>query len=114
MSDKDAQPNTSPVAIDDEYKEAAQVVVDDRMRTDVLGPHFCKVLKDHKPVGEDIVKLIAEEIKAQPTLKDAIKSVIDEHSKETKIRWMDRFLGAGGTILISVIIWFLTNLASNS
>ena len=100
--------NTSPILIDDEYKEAAQVVVDDTMRTDVLGPHFCKVLKDHKPAGEDIIALIAKEIEAQPVLKTAIKTVIAEYTKETKVRWFDRLLGAGGTVLVAVIIWVLT------
>ena len=52
------QPQTKPAVVDEEYKDAIQPVVDDRMRTDILGPHFCRVLKDHKPASKDIVALM--------------------------------------------------------
>ena len=107
-----APSNTSkkPV-VDDEYKEAIQPVVDDSMRTDVLGPHFCRILKDHRPVSEDIVKLVSKEVVNNPELKKSIKTVVDERNVEKKVRWVDRALGVGGTIIVALIIWAIQNFA---
>ena len=72
---------------------------------DILGPHFCRVLKDHNPARVDVIGLIAEAICSDPKLKTAVKSVMDEHNKDTKMRWFDRILGVIGTILLALIIW---------
>ena len=102
---------TPPAVIDEEYKEAIKAVADDNMRTDVLGPHFCKVLENHTPASDAIVKLVAGEISSHPDLKRAIKQVIEEHNKETKMKWVDRIIGgvigAVGVIILSVLIWFI-------
>lgn len=104
---------TKPV-VDDEYKEAIQPVVDDRMRTDILGPHFCKVLKDHKPASEDIVSLITGAVENNKQLKDALKTVIDERNNETKMKWFQRGLGVIGTILLGLLIWAIQQLISGN
>lgn len=107
----ETQPQIKPVVgVDDEYKDAIQPVVDDRMRTDILGPHFCRVLKDHKPASEDIVALVAEEAIADPKLKKAIKDVVDERNRETKMQWFNRALGVMGTILLALAIWGIQEL----
>lgn len=106
--------NTSPVIVDEEYKSAIQPVVDNQMRTDILGPHFCRVLKDHKPASEDIVALIAKQIDANPELKTAIKSVVKEHNKETKIRFYDRVAGALSAIVLALIIWGIQYLITST
>jgi hypothetical protein len=90
---------------DDEYKDAIQPVIDDNMRVDVLGPRFCKVLTEHTPAQDSLVKLIATSIAKEPTIKEAVESVVEGLDTKRKSRWIDRILGAGGTALIGLIIW---------
>ena len=94
-------------SIDEEYKEATQSVVDDRMRTDVLGPKVCNIFKDYTPAKEAIEKIAREAIRKDPDTQKEIKGVIENYNKEAKIRWLDRGLGAIGTIIVAVIIWLL-------
>lgn len=107
-------PNTTPIVVDAEYKDAIQPVVDNNMRTDILGPHFCRVLKDHTPAREDVVALITKEIGSDPALKTAVKAIVTEHNKETKMRFFDWAIGAIGVIIIGVIIWGVEHLISNT
>ncbi|MFA6000433.1 MAG: hypothetical protein WC783_05705 [Candidatus Paceibacterota bacterium] len=102
MSDQKSQIAGS---LDNEYKDAIQPVVDNTMRSDVLGPHFCRVLKEYTPASDCLIVLVAREITKDPELKKAITSVIEEHNKETKMKWFDRFLGAIGTLLLALVIW---------
>ena len=88
---------------DDAYKHSVQTYVDDHMRSDVLGPHFCRVLREHKPVSEDVVALIAKEIRKDPGLVDAIEGVVNNMDTKRKSRWIDRAVGAAGTIAVTVI-----------
>lgn len=106
-------PNTTPIVVDAEYQDAIQPVVDNNMRTDILGPHFCRVLKDHNPARVDVVALITEAICADPKLKDAVKSVVTEHNKDTKMRWFDRALGVLGTIVLALVIWGIQYLVTH-
>ena len=99
-------------AIDDEYKSAIQPVVDNNMRTDILGPHFVRVLENHTPASKAILDLIAKEVGVNPELKKAIKNVIEEHNKESKVKWIDRAVGAIGVILLALVIWGIENLLS--
>lgn len=105
--------NSPPKKEEDEYTSAVETVVDDRMRTDVLGPYFCTVIEDHTPASTKIVALIAKEIAKDPELKKAVKEVVDERNGETKMRWVDRAIGVGGTILLAVVIWGIQNLISS-
>lgn len=64
------EPRTgSPVIVDEEYKTAIQPVIDNNMRTDVLGPHFCKVLENYTPASNAITALITKEACRDPDLK---------------------------------------------
>jgi hypothetical protein len=88
---------------DDAYKDAVSTYVDDHMRSDVLGPHFCRVLREHKPVSEDIVALLTKEMAKDPGLMKAIECVVENLDTKRKSRWIDRAVGAGGTVLVGVI-----------
>lgn len=105
--------NTSPVVVDEEYKSAIQPVVDNNMRTDILGPHFCRVLKDYTPAREDIVSLTTKEVCKDPDLRKAIKGVIDERNNETKMKLFEQAKGAVGTILIGLVIWGIQQYIQN-
>ena len=104
--------NQNNTGNDDEYQDAVKTVVDDRMRTDILGPHFCTVLENHTPASDAIVTLMAKKINADPAIKTAIKSVIDERNKETKMRWLDRVFGIIGTIILATVIWGVQKIIS--
>jgi hypothetical protein len=99
-------------ALDDEYKDAIKAVADDNMRTDILGPHFCRVLENHTPASEAIILLVTKKVGSDPEFKKSIKEVIKEHNKETKMKWVDRAIGAGGVIILSLIIWGLQQFLS--
>lgn len=104
------QKNTASAVIDEEYKSAIQPVVDNTMRTDILGPHFCRVLKDHTPASECLIELITKATGSDSKLKKAIKEVINEHNNETKMRWIDRTIGVAGTIVLAIVIWGIQQL----
>lgn len=107
------KPNTTPIVVDEEYKEAIQPVVDNNMRTDILGPHFCRVLENHTPASTAIVALLAHAIEREPSLKTAIETVIKELDNKRKSRWIDKALGALGGILLTIIagvaVYFITH-----
>ena len=105
MADKKTQA-TAPI-IDEEYKEAIKSVADNNMRTDVLGPHFCRVIENHTPASDTILSLLKKKISTDPDIKDAIKKIIKEYNDETKVKWVERGIGVGGTIALAVIIWFI-------
>lgn len=108
----DPNPQSPHINVDEEYKSAIQPVVDNNMRTDILGPHFCRVLENHTPASDAVVSLIAKKVIADPILKKAIKDVVDERNGETKMKWMDRIigiiLGTIGTLVVGAIMWFMT------
>lgn len=93
-------PNGHPIVRDEEYKDAIQSVVDDNMRTDVLGPGFCKVIDEHKPASDKIKAVMSEAILKEPTVKDAIASVMSELDAKRKSRWIDRGIGVVVTLAI--------------
>lgn len=101
---------------DDEYKDAIQPVIDDNMRTDVLGPRFCKVLTEHTPAQDALVKLVADSISKEPAIKKAVEEVVEGLDTKRKSRWIDKGLGAAGGVILSVIIgiavFYATHLAS--
>ena len=94
----------SPV-VDEEYKTAIQPVIDNNMRTDILGPHFCRVLENHTPASNAITTLIAKELCKDPELKKSVKGIVTEFYNENKLRWIDRSIGVGGTIILGVVMW---------
>jgi len=64
----------------DEYTRATKAVVDDTMRTDVLGPNIERVLRDYKPVNDLVKKISVDGIKNDTDTKKAI----DEAEAATK------------------------------
>lgn len=72
---------------------------------DILGPHFCNVLEKHTPASEAIVKLVTKKVEADPDFKKAVKNVIDERNNETNMKWIERSIGVGGTIVLGLVIW---------
>jgi response regulator RpfG family c-di-GMP phosphodiesterase len=58
---------------DDEYKRATKAVVDDTMRTDVLGPNILKVLKEHSPTSDQIKLIIINAILNDTKVQDALE-----------------------------------------
>lgn len=105
MADKKAA--ASATTLDDEYKEATKAVVDDRLRTDVLGPRFCAVLKEHSPTQDAIAQLIETTILQNPGAKKAVNVVISDYNNSSKVKYLNIGIGAVGTIFMALIIWFL-------
>lgn len=91
----------------DEYKDATKAVVDDMFRDDVLGPRICSVLENHTPASSKVKDILAEAISSHPACRSAIESVLTDLNIKRKGRWMDIGLGAIGTIVIAIIIWFV-------
>lgn len=92
------------VGADNESKDAFQAVVDDNMRTDVLGPNFCKVLAEHIPTSDKLKAIMATAIESDGTVKKAIEVVLEGLDHKRKSKWVDRAIGAGGAIVLAVII----------
>lgn len=88
---------------DDAFRQATKVVVDDALRTDVLGPRICAVLSDHTPAGNKIRELIAEAIVKEPSIIDAIETLVDNFDRKRKIKWIERGIGAFGGALVSIL-----------
>ena len=101
-----------PPVLDDEYKEATQAVVDDRMRTDVLGPHICKVLADHTPAQTAVTKIIKDSITQNPEVQQSVETVIKKINDSSKIKWFQRFIGAIGVIVVGLVLWLIQKIAT--
>jgi len=97
--------NTSSIVVDEEYKSAIQPYVDNTMRTDILGPHFCRVLENHTPASRAIIALMVKQIVSDPELKKSVKTVVGEYNQESKMKWVNIAVGAFGTIAVAMIIW---------
>jgi hypothetical protein len=93
---------------EDEYRRATKTVVDDAMRTDILGPNLCKVLEDHTPAGKLIKSLVADAIRTDPEVRKEFAEFIKNDSTTKRNKWIDRavaaFLGIIGTGLIQYVI----------
>jgi hypothetical protein len=81
---------------DNEYEAAVETVIDDHMRTDVLGSHFLRVLREHKPTSEQLVTMIAKEVGKDPALKKAVKRIVAEWNSENKMKWVNGFSCTSG------------------
>lgn len=80
---------------DDEYKRATKAVIDDTMRTDVLGPNLERVLRDHKPANDLVQDIVLEAVKNNTEVKTAVDGIID--SNETRKR-SSLFIAISGAI----------------
>lgn len=105
----DNTPNTTPIQVDDEYKNAIKPVVDDAMRTDTLGAKFCVVLNEHKPTDEAIKKIIADAITSDHNVKNAIEGAVNEIDGKRKVKWIDRSISAVVGILLTLGIAWITS-----
>jgi membrane carboxypeptidase/penicillin-binding protein PbpC len=88
--------------VDEEYKDAIQPVVDNNMRTDILGPHFCKIMTEHSPSKEKLHEIIRESLQKEPLVREQIVTIINEYDTKRKAKWVDRALSAIVGIIITV------------
>lgn len=79
-----------PSQTDDAYKRATREVVDDAMRTDVLGPQVVRVLTDYKPVFDQVQAIICSSIKDSSAVREELIKVIDERGTTRKGVWVER------------------------
>ena len=92
MTDDDAQ-----------YTTATQVV-DDRMRTDVLGPKVLEVIKDHKPVNDHIQAIVADAVEKHPEVRSKLKDFVDNHHTSKRGVTFDKILWIVGTAVVTVLV----------
>lgn len=109
MPDESVKTGVSP-HIDEEYKEATQAVVDDRMRTDVLGPRICAVIKEHTPARDALLEIIKMAIEQNPDVHKSLNMVIADYWNKSRLRWMDAGLGALSAAGLGVLIWLIERL----
>lgn len=74
---QDADMDAFNADTDDEYTRATKAVVDDTMRTDILGPNIVRVLKDHKPANDLLQKVIKESIQSNVDVRTALKDFFE-------------------------------------
>ena len=84
----------------DEYTRATKAVVDDTMRTDVLGPNVERVLRDYKPVNDLVKKISVEGIKNDTDTKKAIDEVVSSNEARKRNNIM---ITIGSAILGAII-----------
>lgn len=104
----------TPQPDEDEYRQATKTVVDDAMRTDILGPNLVRVLKDHKPANDLMHSILVECITNDSTVKEALGKFVEEHSTSKKGKWIDRiiYLIVGG--VVTGVITFLITAATRT
>lgn len=98
-------PPAPPAPDDDEYRKATKTVVDDAMRTDILGPNLVRVLKDHKPANDLLHQILHDCIASDTEVKKALAEFVDEHTTKKKGKWIDRAIWiAVGAVITGVIV----------
>lgn len=90
----------------DEYTRATKAVVDDTMRTDVLGPNVERVLRDYKPVNDLVKKISVDGIKNDTDTKKAIDEVVN--SNEARKR--NNIMTAIGSAILGGVITFISGI----
>lgn len=90
----------------DEYTCATKAVVDDTMRTDVLGPNVERVLRDYKPVNDLVKKISVDGIKNDTDTKKAIDEVVN--SNEARKR--NNIMIAIGSVILGGVITFISGI----
>nr|DAW68598.1 MAG TPA: hypothetical protein [Caudoviricetes sp.] len=90
----------------DEYTRATKAVVDDTMRTDVLGPNIERVLRDYKPVNDLVKKISVDGIKNDTDTKKAIDEVVS--SNEARKR--NNIMIAIGSAILGGVITFISGI----
>ena len=98
---------------DDEYRQATKTVVDDAMRTDILGPNLVRVLKDHKPANDLLHEILADGIENDTKVKKLLADFVDEHTTKKKGKWIDRGLWlAVGAVITGCVAWAISSITS--
>lgn len=95
-----------PEENDAQYTTATKAV-DDRMRTDILGPNVLKVLQDYKPANDYIQDIVAETIEKHPIARKHLKTFISNHNINRKGIWMERIISTVVGIVITIIIGYI-------
>ena len=103
---------------DDAQYTTATKAVDDRMRTDVLGPNVLRVLQDHKPVNDHVQEIVAEAIEKHPKVQKSLKTFVDDHHTNRKGVFFDRIVwlivGAVVSLVIGLVALHLLGYHSGS
>lgn len=89
----------------DEYTRATKAVVDDTMRTDVLGPNVERVLRDYKPVNDLVKKISVDGIKNDTDTKKAIDEVVSSNEARKRNNIM---ITIGSAVLGGIITFICT------
>ena len=89
---------------DEEYKEGTQRIVDDAMRTDVLGPKIVQIIEEHRPVYGALKTVITDLVKNDVSVKTELEDCYGEFSNKWKIRGMNWLIGIIGGAIGAVII----------
>jgi len=89
---------------DDEYQRATKAVVDDTMRTDVLGPNILKVLKEHSPTSDQIKLIIINAILNDTTVQGALEKFHSNLSLTKKGKGITNVQGIIISSLITLVI----------
>lgn len=94
---------------EDAYRKATKTVVDDAMRTDILGPNLVKVLENLKPADTLIKAIVAEAIKSNPEVRQELTVFIANDSTTKRNKWIDRAIVAFLSIVATGIIQYTIN-----
>ena len=90
----------------DEYTRATKAVVDDTMRTDVLGPNIERVLRDYKPVNDLVKKISVDGIKNDTDTKKAIDEVVSSNDARKR----NNIMIAIGSAILGGVITFISGI----
>lgn len=97
---------TNPSPEEDEYRKATKTVVDDAMRTDVLGPNLVRVLQDHKPANDLMHEILIDCIENDTKVKEKLGDFVEEHSTKQKGKWFERVgVFVAGSIVTGLIAY---------
>jgi hypothetical protein len=89
---------------DDEYKRATKAVVDDTMRTDVLGPNILRVLKEHSPTSDQIKIIIINAILNDTNVQEALDKFHTNRAMNKKGRGLTNAQSITVAAIISLAI----------
>lgn len=92
---------TSPQ--EDEYSKATRAVVDDTMRTDILGPNVLRILQDYKPANDLVQSIVLDAIQNNTEVKTAVDVVVENNEDRKRNKWIFGLGSAVAGIVITVI-----------
>lgn len=97
----------------DQYKQATQEVVDDAMRTDVLGPNICKVLREHNPTSKELKSIILNLIDSDADVRSALTKQADDRSLTNKGKGLTQMQAIALTAFLTLLVTIAGTAAFN-